>query len=404
MRRYAVLERCQEESELLLRLFGPQADHFEHLLLDVVLVDPDASAAQLHAVEHDIVSLRPDRAGIGVDQVPVLIHRHREGMVHCHESLLLVAPLKQRELDDPQEIELVVVDEAQLLAQFQAQRAEHVPHDLVLVRRDEQQVALLAVHPLDDRRDLLFRHELGKRALHAAVVLELDVRKALGAVSLGKSHQRVDLLAGHAALSLDVNTADGAVLHCGRICKDRKSAVLHKIRQVHQLHAEPGIGLVRAVIVHRVDPLHPLKRDLYVNVKSLLADILDQALIHVDNVVNIHEGKLHIRLRELGLPVRAKILVAEALRDLEVAVEAGAHEQLFEQLGRLGKRVEIAGMHAAGHKIVPRAFGRGLAQDRCLDLEESLACHELAHTLDHPAAQDQPSLHIGTAKVKASVF
>ena len=131
---------------------------------------------------------------------------------------------------------------------------------------------------------------------------------------------------------------------------------------------------------------------------------MDQALVDVDHIVDIDKRELHIRLCELGLSVGAQILIAEALRDLEVAVETGAHQQLLEQLGGLGQRIEIAGMHAAGDQIVSRALGRGLAQDGGLDLEEALTGHELSHVLDHLASEDQPSLHIRTAKVQTPVL
>ena len=61
-------------------------------------------------------------------------------------------------------------------------------------------------------------------------------------------------------------------------------------------------------------------------------------------------------------------------------------------------------MHTAGYQIVSGAFGRGLAKDGGLDLEEALSGHEFSHILDHLASEDQSSLHVGTAKVQASVF
>ena len=110
-----------------------------------------------------------------------------------------------------------MIDKAQFLAEFEAKRAQHVPDDPVLVRRDEKKVSLLALHSLDDRRGLFFRHELAERTLYTAVVLELDVGESLCAIPLGKRHQSVDLLVRHAALSLDVDAADGASALCRRL-------------------------------------------------------------------------------------------------------------------------------------------------------------------------------------------
>ena len=45
-------------------------------------------------------------------------------MVHGYITVFLLGPLKKREVHDPEEIELVVVDEAKILSQFQAQSTQ----------------------------------------------------------------------------------------------------------------------------------------------------------------------------------------------------------------------------------------------------------------------------------------
>ena len=54
-----------------------------------------------------------------------------------------------------------------------------------------------------------------------------------------------------------------------------------------------------------------------------------------------HEAHLDVELGELRLAIAAQVLVAEAARDLEVAVVAGDHQQLLELLRRLRQRVEL---------------------------------------------------------------
>ena len=57
----------------------------------------------------------------------------------------------------------------------------------------------------------------------------------------------------------------------------------------------------------------------------------------------VDEAHLEVELVELARrAVGARVLVAEAGRDLEVAVEAGDHQQLLELLRRLRQRVELA--------------------------------------------------------------
>ena len=102
-------------------------------------------------------------------------------------------------------------------------------------------------------------------------------------------------------------------------------------------------------------------------------DLAHQRLDDVEDRLRPRERHLHVDLRELRLPVGAQVLVAEALADLHVAVEARHHQDLLEELRRLRQREELAGVHAARHEIVARAFGRGLRQNRRLDLEEPVA-------------------------------
>ena len=90
MRRNSIFEGIQKETELVLRLLLGEAQHLEHLGLDVVLMDSDAAAADLGTVEGDVVSFRTDSARIGVDLVQILFHGHGKRMVHGNETVLLL--------------------------------------------------------------------------------------------------------------------------------------------------------------------------------------------------------------------------------------------------------------------------------------------------------------------------
>ena len=66
-----------------------------------------------------------------------------------------------------------------------------------------------------------------------------------------------------------------------------------------------------------------------------------------EQLLAVGERHLHVELRELLDTVGAEILVAEADRDLVVAVEAGHHRQLLEDLRALGQGEEPASLQAA---------------------------------------------------------
>ena len=73
VRRRAVLERLEEEAEPRLRLLVADAQPPEHPRLQRRVVDSDAAAADLAAVQHQVVGLRADRARIGLELVDVRV-------------------------------------------------------------------------------------------------------------------------------------------------------------------------------------------------------------------------------------------------------------------------------------------------------------------------------------------
>ena len=116
----------------------------------------------------------------------------------------------------------------------------------------------------------------------------------------------------------------------------------------------------------------------------------------------LHEAHLDVHLRELGLAVGAQVFVAEAPRDLVVALDAAHHEHLLELLGALRQRVELARVRAARHDVVARALGRGVREDGRFHLEEAALVERGAHGLGHRVAQVQRPVHLGTAQVQVA--
>jgi hypothetical protein len=71
--------------------------------------------------------------------------------------------------------------------------------------------------------------------------------------------------------------------------------------------------------------------------------------------------------------------------------------------GDCGKREEMAVVHAAGHEVVARAFGRALGEHGGFDVDEAVGIEELAHFHGHAVAQHQVVLHVGAAQVQHAV-
>lgn len=129
----------------------------------------------------------------------------------------------------------------------------------------------------------------------------------------------------------------------------------------------------------------------------------EQSLVEVVDVLGVDEAHLQIELGELGLAVLAQILIPEAARELEVAVDPRDHEHLFEELGRLGQSVERAGLEPRGHQKVPGPFRGAPGEHRGFDVEETLPVEEVPDGLFHPVAQAEPLEHRLSTQVEVAV-
>jgi len=125
---------------------------------------------------------------------------------------------------------------------------------------------------------------------------------------------------------------------------------------------------------------------------------------HFPHALGLGIGHFQIDLGEFGLAIGAQVFVAEAAHDLEVAVEAGDHQYLFEQLRRLRQGIERSRLHAAGDEIIARALGRGPCHERSFDFEESLRRKIAANRDRNFVAQFDVLLHGIAAQIDVAVL
>lgn len=157
---------------------------------------------------------------------------------------------------------------------------------------------------------------------------------------------------GTGALCVD-GLDDGTLLVCGGR-KDLKLGVGKDIGQVDQVHTIAGIGLIGAIGIHGLPVIHAAQRRGHLNAhaaKGVGQDLLERA----HDIVLVNEGHLDIDLGELGLTVGTQVLVAEALGDLVVALDATDHKQLLQELRGLRQGVEVTRLDAAGNDEVAGA-------------------------------------------------
>ncbi len=164
-----------------------------------------------------------------------------------------------------------------------------------------------------------------------------------------------------------------------RALEHAELGVAHGLCQARQLQAVADVGLVGAEARDRFFEREAWERLDQRHVGAeLLRERRVQLLHQREDVLLLDEAPLEVDLRVLRLAVGAQVLVAEAMRDLEVLLEARDHQDLLELLRRLRQRVEAAGRDPARHQVVARALRRRVGQHRRLDLDEAFAEEEVA--------------------------
>jgi hypothetical protein len=191
VRRGAVPQRVEQEAEPRLRLLLAHAEQLEDLALHLGRVDADGAAADLRAVQHEVVGARAH------------LPRAREVAARGGERVVqrgpaLVGLLEHREVDDPQDVVPALGDEPEAAAELQAQAAERGGRHLLGVGDEQEQVAVGGADRVRGRVELVLGEELGDGRAPAAAV---DPRPGdgLAAVALDDLAEALELRPAHRA-------------------------------------------------------------------------------------------------------------------------------------------------------------------------------------------------------------
>ena len=326
-------------------------------------------------------------------------------------ALVLGIPLVHREAVDPQVRQDVLVGQPEPPAELRAQPSEHVVGRVRRVRDDQHEVARARAGRGREPLGPVVAEELPDRALDGAGVLDGHVGEALRAEPLGELHELVDLAPARARHAGDGDPLDEPAAR-ERVVEDPEArrgpavGVRQRGSEIRELHAEPQVGLVRAVAVHRLGVREARERRLLDRPlgHDLARDLDDHRLDEVHDRGLVDEAHLEVELRELGLPVAAEVLVAEAPRDLVVAVDARDHQELLELLRALGQGVDLAGPEPARDEEVAGTFGRRLHEIGRLDLDEPGALVRGMDRVHEPAPEDEAARDRLAAQVEVAVL
>ena len=128
-------------------LVGVDLERAKHLALHFLAVNPHRAAAELDAVEHDVIGLRQALARIAFEPVLVAVLRRRERVMNRVPALGFIVVFEHREIDHPKRLPFALDQAVRLaelaVADLDAQRADGVVDNLRLVSAEEQQVAVV---------------------------------------------------------------------------------------------------------------------------------------------------------------------------------------------------------------------------------------------------------------------
>lgn len=407
----AKAEGVEEVGELLLLLFGADAKDGEHFFLEFAFVDPDGAAAEFVAVEDDVVGFGADFAIFtGFEERDVFRFGAGEGVVDGDPGLVFGGEGEQWEVNDPEEVQRgAAFGEFLHVGDLDAGAAEDVAGVIPGAGVEEDEVVFFDSEFCQEGLLFGFAEEFPEGGLvfedAFGIPLDLDEGELLDLhAGLDGEFVEADHLAGgDTGEAFGVDGADDAAVVEGGL-EDFEAGVGEDVGHVDDLETVAGVGFVGAVFVHGllVGDAGEGQGDFGAVGGFEHGD--QQAFDEVDDVGLGDEGGFDVDLRELRLAVGAQVFIAEAAGDLEVALEAGDHEELFVLLRGLREGEEFGGAEAGGDEEVARAFGGGVGEDGGFDFNEALAVEVVASGGGDAVAGADVVGHPGAAQVEVAVF
>ena len=277
----------------------------------------------------------------------MFVLRAGEGVVAGDPALVFVVVVEHREIDHPQRLPSLAVDEALLMPDFDAQRTKRVVDHLRLVGTEEYEVARLRRRPLNNGFQRRFIEVLDDRRLQAAFVnlrnvVNFDVSQASGAVNRYESRVSINFTTGQRRTTRNAQGGDTTVGAIGDVGKDLERNVLDRIGDFNQFHRNAQIRLVRAEAPHGIGVRDAREGVRQIDVDRFLEHVTDQVFHDLRDLGFVQERSFDIDLGKFRLTVSAQVFVTKTLGQLIVTVEASHHQQLLEQLRRLRQGKELA--------------------------------------------------------------
>ena len=267
-----------------------------------------------------------------------------EWVVHSHQTAFLLAPFKHWELSNPQQGELVLVAQTQLVTHLQTQFTELLASlHRIVTAEDEDEVTWFGIHLHLQGIELFRGVELIDTRLHAAVFLHTSIYQPFGS-NLRTFHEVSQLVELFTSIDSTTRCADTSDISSS--VEYWESTQLQHIHQFYKLHTETHIWLVATESAHCFCPRHTQEWLVQFYATKHLEQVFGHSFECLDDIFLCHERHLAVYLSELRLTVSTQVLIAETFCNLEITVETTDHQQLLQGLRTLRQGVELTFVHA----------------------------------------------------------
>ena len=266
----------------------------------------------------------------------------------------------------------------------------------------ENQVSCLSRHFCTQCLKFFWREELGDRTSYGTVLFEGNPCKSLGAKTSSYLGKLIYLRAWPRACTLNIDCLNVLAFCCRRRAKELKAGLLEDLRDIVELHTNAGIRLIGAVGIHCVPVLNLAQWSWELN--AHLCKCIAQNILKLGHDIFLADKcHLHINLCKLRLTICTKILIAEALSNLVVALNTANHQQLLQQLWRLWQCIEVSALHSGWNQEVTSSLRSRFEQRRSLYLGKITLMECLAKRKGKIRTHTKILCHLRTTQVNVAV-
>ncbi len=322
MRRGPQFERVDHAAKPLVHLGGRVPGNLERLVHHLRTMIPDRSTGKLNPVADNIILIGKNFQRVLLTQRLHPALRHGERIMRESDGPGLLIKFKHREIHDPAEPVHILGYQIKIPPQFRPQIPADLVHRVHHVADKEHHIAIHHSPSGGQGLDLILGQKLHDRPLDHPTLPD-KISQSLAPQRLGILHQFIKETARPIGNPLHRDGPHHAPL-LNHSLEGIELGRAENVRHILHLDRNTEIRLIRPVFYHRGRIGNPDKGSrINRPCRKLREHTMNDVFHHGKHVILRHKRHLHVQLVELTRrPVSPRVLIAEARRNLEIAVKS----------------------------------------------------------------------------------